>query len=143
MASEPLSDRASREHQKNERLCHVRYLNDMSSTPHVSAIAARIRSAQPRWKMPDEYVNHLCDIDSTRSKIFSITQSNVRCHEIMQMNRGLFSLNYPSISVDVMRRKMFSRRVANLGGPNSIYSVDVVCGTSWSKSQNETQEAAI
>ncbi|MCH94611.1 hypothetical protein A2U01_0015574 [Trifolium medium] len=68
MASETWSDRPSSEHQKSERLCHVRYLNDMSSTPHVSAIAAHTRSAQPRWKM----------------------------------------------------------RVANVGSPNSIYSVEVV-----------------
>ncbi|CAJ2632878.1 subtilisin-like protease SDD1-like protein [Trifolium pratense] len=77
---------------------------------------------------PDDYVNHLCSIGYTKSEIFSITHRNVSCHAIMQMNRG-FSLNYPSISViftNGMRRKMFSRRVTNVGNPNSIYSVEVM-----------------
>ncbi|MCI03030.1 subtilisin-like protease SDD1-like [Trifolium medium] len=77
---------------------------------------------------PDDYVNHLCSIGYTKSEIFSVTHRNVSCHAIMQMNRG-FSLNYPSILViftDGMRRKMFSRRVTNVGSPNSIYSVKVM-----------------
>ncbi|XP_027188259.1 subtilisin-like protease SBT1.2 [Cicer arietinum] len=149
------------------------------SCPHVSGIAALIRSAHKKWSpaaiksaimttadvidhtgkpildedkpanafamgagnvnpqralnpglvydiRPDDYVNHLCSIGYTRSEIFSITHRNVSCHAMMQMNRG-FSLNYPSISVifkDGMTRKI--RRVSNVGGPNSIYSVEVV-----------------
>lgn len=149
--------------------------------PHVSGIAALIRSAHPRWSpsaiksaimttadvtdhtgrpildedqpagafamgagnvnpqraldpglvydiRPDDYVTHLCSIGYTRSEIFSITHRNVSCHAIMQVNRG-FSLNYPSMSVIFkggMRRKMFSKRVTNVGSANSIYSVEVV-----------------
>ncbi|XP_061343481.1 subtilisin-like protease SBT1.2 [Gastrolobium bilobum] len=149
--------------------------------PHISGIAALIRSAHPSWTpaaiksaimttaeitdhtgspildedkpadafaigagnvnpqralnpgliydiRPDDYVTHLCSIGYTSSEIFSITHRNVSCHAIMQMNRG-FSLNYPSFSVtfkDGMRRKMFSRRLTNVGSPDSIYSVEVM-----------------
>lgn len=77
---------------------------------------------------PDDYVTHLCSLGYTSSEIFSITHRNVSCYEIMKVNRG-FSLNYPSFSVifkSGMSRKMFSRRVTNVGGPNSIYSVEVM-----------------
>ncbi|KAI5426294.1 subtilisin-like protease SBT1.2 [Lathyrus oleraceus] len=77
---------------------------------------------------PTDYINHLCSIGYTNSEIFSITHRNISCHAIMQKNRG-FSLNYPSISVifkDGTSRKMFSRKVTNVGNPNSIYSVEVV-----------------
>ncbi|KAJ7977167.1 Subtilisin-like protease [Quillaja saponaria] len=77
---------------------------------------------------PDEYVTHLCSLGYKRSEIFSITHKNVSCLDIIQMNRG-FSLNYPSMSVifkEGMRRKMFTRRLTNVGSPNSIYSVKVI-----------------
>ncbi|KAF7804593.1 subtilisin-like protease SBT1.2 [Senna tora] len=77
---------------------------------------------------PDDYVTHLCSLGYTKSEIFSITHRNVSCHGIMRMHRG-FSLNYPSISVifkDGMRIKMFSRRLTNVGSPNSTYSVEVM-----------------
>ncbi|KAI4349335.1 hypothetical protein L6164_009935 [Bauhinia variegata] len=80
---------------------------------------------------PDDYVTHLCSLGYTRSEIFSITHRNVSCHEIMNMNRG-FSLNYPSMSVifkDGSRRKMITRRLTNVGSPNSIYSVKVTAPT--------------
>ncbi|XVF72090.1 hypothetical protein PTKIN_Ptkin12aG0093600 [Pterospermum kingtungense] len=76
---------------------------------------------------PDEYVTHLCTLGYTRSEIFTITHRNVSCSEILQMNRG-FSLNYPSISVAFklgMKRKMITRRLTNVGSPNSVYSVEV------------------
>ncbi|KAK7284161.1 hypothetical protein RJT34_18902 [Clitoria ternatea] len=77
---------------------------------------------------PHEYVIHLCSLGYTRSEIFSITHRNVSCYDIMKMNRG-FSLNYPSFSVIFkgrMRRKMFTRRLTNVGNPHSIYSVEVL-----------------
>ncbi|KAF1881431.1 hypothetical protein Lal_00023467 [Lupinus albus] len=77
---------------------------------------------------PNDYINHLCSIGYKRSEIFSITHRNISCHEIIKMNRG-FSLNYPSMSVMFkhgMRRKMFRRRVTNVGIPNSIYSVKIM-----------------
>ncbi|XP_022759780.1 subtilisin-like protease SBT1.2 [Durio zibethinus] len=76
---------------------------------------------------PDEYVIHLCTLGYTRSDIFAITHRNVSCNEILRMNRG-FSLNYPSISVAFkqgMKRKMITRRLTNVGSPNSVYSVEV------------------
>ncbi|XP_062079613.1 subtilisin-like protease SBT1.2 [Humulus lupulus] len=76
---------------------------------------------------PDEYVTHLCTLGYTASEVFSVTHKNVSCHQILMMNRG-FSLNYPSISVifkSGMRSKMISRRVTNVGSPNSIYSLEI------------------
>ncbi|GKV15037.1 hypothetical protein SLEP1_g25838 [Rubroshorea leprosula] len=76
---------------------------------------------------PDEYIAHLCTLGYTRSEIFTITHKNVSCHEVLLINRG-FSLNYPSISVvfkQGTRRKMITRRLTNVGSPNSIYSVEV------------------
>ncbi|XP_075481808.1 subtilisin-like protease SBT1.2 [Primulina tabacum] len=76
---------------------------------------------------PNEHITHLCFLGYSRSDIFSITHKNVSCHEILQKNRG-FSLNYPSFSV-IFRpgalRKMFKRRLTNIGSANSIYSVEV------------------
>ncbi|KAL9331843.1 hypothetical protein ACSQ67_001453 [Phaseolus vulgaris] len=77
---------------------------------------------------PDDYIIHLCSLGYTRSEIFSITHRNVSCNAVMKMNRG-FSLNYPSFSVifkDGERRKMFRRRLTNVGSANSIYSVEVM-----------------
>ncbi|KAJ7972581.1 Subtilisin-like protease [Quillaja saponaria] len=77
---------------------------------------------------PDEYVNHLCSLGYKRSEIFSITHRNVSCLDIMRTNRS-FSLNYPSISVifkEGMGSKMFTRRLTNVGSPNSIYSVEII-----------------
>ncbi|OMP03783.1 hypothetical protein COLO4_10206 [Corchorus olitorius] len=76
---------------------------------------------------PDEYIIHLCTLGYARSEIFSITHRNVSCSEILQKNRG-FTLNYPSISVAFkqgVKSKMITRRLTNVGGPNSIYSVEV------------------
>ncbi|GLU03729.1 hypothetical protein SLE2022_209140 [Rubroshorea leprosula] len=76
---------------------------------------------------PDEYITHLCTLGYTRSEIFTITHSNVSCNEILLVNKG-FSLNYPSISVLLKqgtRRKMITRRLTNVGSPNSVYSVEV------------------
>ncbi|KAJ0053003.1 hypothetical protein Pint_01650 [Pistacia integerrima] len=77
---------------------------------------------------PDEYITHLCTLGYTKSEILAITHRNVSCEEILQMNRG-FSLNYPSISVifkNGKTTKMTTRRLTNVGSPNSIYSVEVV-----------------
>ncbi|XP_012484056.2 subtilisin-like protease SBT1.2 [Gossypium raimondii] len=76
---------------------------------------------------PDEYVIHLCTLGYTRSEIFTITHRNVSCSEKLKMNRG-FSLNYPSISVAFkhgVKSKMITRRLTNVGNPNSVYSVQV------------------
>lgn len=76
---------------------------------------------------PYEYVIHLCALGYTHSEIFIITHMNVSCHEVLQMNRG-FSLNYPSMSVVFKHgtmSKTVSRRLTNVGSPNSIYSVEV------------------
>jgi len=76
----------------------------------------------------DDYIIHLCRLGYTRSEIFSITHKNVSCNVVMKMNRG-FNLNYLSLSVickDGKRRKMFRRRLTNVGSPNSIYSMEVM-----------------
>lgn len=76
---------------------------------------------------PDDYIIHLCSLGYTKSEIFSITHRNVSCNGVLKMNRG-FSLNYPSFSVIFKageRRKMFIRRLTNVGNANSVYSVEV------------------
>lgn len=75
-----------------------------------------------------DYITHLCTIGYKNSEIFSITHKNVSCHDVLQKKRG-FSLNYPSISVIFKAgktRKMITRRVTNVGSPNSTYSVEIV-----------------
>ncbi|XP_028765527.1 LOW QUALITY PROTEIN: subtilisin-like protease SBT1.2 [Neltuma alba] len=77
---------------------------------------------------PDDYVTHLCTLGYTSSEIFSITHRKVSCHDILRANKG-FSLNYPSFSVifkDGMSMKKFSRRLTNVGSPNSTYSLEVM-----------------
>ncbi|KAK6937715.1 Peptidase S8/S53 domain [Dillenia turbinata] len=77
---------------------------------------------------PDEYITYLCTLGYTRSEIFTITHKNVSCREILQKNRG-FSLNYPSISVIFKHGqtgRMIERRLTNVGGPNSVYSVEIM-----------------
>lgn len=77
---------------------------------------------------PNDYITHLCTLGYKYKEIFSITHKNVSCHDVLQKNRG-FSLNYPSISVIFKAgrtRKMITRRVTNVGSPNSIYSVNIV-----------------
>ncbi|XP_051142200.1 subtilisin-like protease SBT1.2 [Andrographis paniculata] len=74
---------------------------------------------------PDDYITHLCSLRYPSSDIFSITQRNVSCHDILQKNRG-FSLNYPSFSVIFTTgdtRKRLRRQITNVGIPNSIYSL--------------------
>ncbi|XVE77995.1 hypothetical protein DITRI_Ditri13aG0108600 [Diplodiscus trichospermus] len=76
---------------------------------------------------PNEYVIHLCSIGYTRSEIFTITHRTVSCSKILQMNKGS-SLNSPSISVAFkqgMKSKTITRRLTNVGSPNSEYSVKV------------------
>ncbi|KAG8640261.1 hypothetical protein MANES_13G039400v8 [Manihot esculenta] len=76
---------------------------------------------------PEDYVIHLCTLGYTRSEIFTITQRNISCNELLQTNKG-FSLNYPSISVIFkhgMTSNMIKRQLTNVGSPNSIYSVEV------------------
>lgn len=76
---------------------------------------------------PYEYVIHLCALGYTHSEIFIITHMNVSCHKVLQMNKG-FTLNYPSMSVIFKHgttSKMVSRRLTNVGSPNSIYEVEV------------------
>lgn len=76
---------------------------------------------------PEDHITHLCTLGYRRSEIFSITQRNVSCHNILQKNKG-FSLNYPSFSVIFRNgntRKMIKRQVTNVGSPNSIYSLEL------------------
>lgn len=76
---------------------------------------------------PVDYITYLCTLGFTRSDILAITHKNVSCSGILRKNPG-FSLNYPSISVIFKRSKtteMITRRVTNVGSPNSIYTVNV------------------
>ncbi|KAL9304953.1 Subtilisin-like protease SBT1.2 [Arabidopsis thaliana] len=76
---------------------------------------------------PVDYITYLCTLGFTRSDILAITHKNVSCNGILRKNPG-FSLNYPSIAVIFKRGKtteMITRRVTNVGSPNSIYSVNV------------------
>ncbi|CAA0163163.1 unnamed protein product [Arabidopsis thaliana] len=76
---------------------------------------------------PVDYITYLCTLGFTRSDILAITHKNVSCSGILRKNPG-FSLNYPSIAVIFKRGKtteMITRRVTNVGSPNSIYSVNV------------------
>lgn len=158
--------------------------NVMSGTsmacPHVSGIAALLRSAHPNWspaaiksaimtssdiidnsRRPimdgdkpagvfaigsghvnpgkamnpgliydihtDEYITHLCTLGYTGRQVFAITHRNTSCREILKKNKD-FSLNYPSLSVIFghgVTTKMITRRVTNVGAPNSVYSVKV------------------
>nr|ABD64827.1 putative subtilisin serine protease of stomatal density and distribution [Isatis tinctoria] len=80
---------------------------------------------------PVDYITYLCTLGFTRSDILAITHKNVSCSGILRKNPG-FSLNYPSISVIFKRGKtteMITRRVTNVGSPNSIYSVNVKAPT--------------
>ncbi|KAL5712082.1 hypothetical protein ACHQM5_014287 [Ranunculus cassubicifolius] len=77
--------------------------------------------------MPEDYVTHLCTLGYTKAEVFAITHRSVSCKEIMAKNMG-FSLNYPSISIIFKQgrmSKMVTRRVTNVGLPNSTYSVEV------------------
>ncbi|EOA37865.1 hypothetical protein CARUB_v10012040mg [Capsella rubella] len=76
---------------------------------------------------PVDYITYLCTLGFTRSDILAITHKNISCSGILRRNPG-FTLNYPSISVIFKRGKtteMITRRVTNVGSPNSIYSVNV------------------
>lgn len=76
----------------------------------------------------EDYITHLCSLGYTTSEIISITHKNVSCREILRENKG-FSLNYPSISITFrpgMTRKIITRKVTNVGAPDSIYRVKVV-----------------
>ncbi|CAA7015363.1 unnamed protein product [Microthlaspi erraticum] len=76
---------------------------------------------------PVDYITYLCSIGFTRSDVLAITHKNVSCSGILRKNPS-FSLNYPSISVIFKRGKkmeMVTRRVTNVGSPDSVYSVKV------------------
>lgn len=77
---------------------------------------------------PSDYIIHLCSLGYTRSEVFSITHRNVSCRDILKKNRGV-TLNYPSMSIIFrpgMTRKIITRRVTNVGDPNSVYTVQVM-----------------
>ncbi|KAL5990277.1 hypothetical protein ACLOJK_011174 [Asimina triloba] len=77
---------------------------------------------------PGEYITHLCTLGYTKAEIFTITHSTVDCQDALSKSRG-FSLNYPSLSVIFKHgktRKMITRRLTNVGPPNSTYSVQIV-----------------
>ncbi|XP_009119332.1 subtilisin-like protease SBT1.2 [Brassica rapa] len=76
---------------------------------------------------PVDYIAYLCTIGFTRSDILAITHRNVSCGVVLRKSPG-FSLNYPSISVIFRRgrtKEMVTRRVTNVGSPNSVYTVNV------------------
>ncbi|CAG7909032.1 unnamed protein product [Brassica rapa] len=76
---------------------------------------------------PVDYISYLCTIGFTRSDILAITHRNVSCGVVLRNSPG-FSLNYPSISVIFRRgrtKEMVTRRVTNVGSPNSVYTVNV------------------
>ncbi|GAU43439.1 hypothetical protein TSUD_335020 [Trifolium subterraneum] len=94
-------------------LAHVEYGGTVIGKSRAPALA-RFSARRP------SFTNHSIlkpDVIAPRVKIIA----SMTCTSMTscQINRG-FSLNYPSISVnfkDEMRRKMFSRRVANVGSP--------------------------
>lgn len=76
---------------------------------------------------PDDYIAHLCTLGYSRAEIFVVTHRDVNCLNILSKNRD-FSLNYPSLSVIFkhgIRSRVITRRLTNVGLPNSTYSVQV------------------
>lgn len=77
--------------------------------------------------VPDDYIIHLCSLGYSRADMFTITNRNTSCSEILQRNK-YFSLNYPSISVSFKKGRekvMVWRTVTNVGQQNSTYTVNV------------------
>ncbi|KAK8955585.1 Subtilisin-like protease SDD1 [Platanthera guangdongensis] len=76
---------------------------------------------------PDDYIIHLCSVGYTKPELFAITHRIVDCGERMEKNR-MFSLNYPSISVEFGKMEdeiLIGRTVTNVGEIKSTYSVRV------------------
>ncbi|CAI0399112.1 unnamed protein product [Linum tenue] len=126
-----------------------------TSCPHLSGVAALIKSAHPDWDEqnvtaavfgvgaghvdpsraldpglvydihPDDYIPYLCGLGYSDKHVTMIVQRKVSCGDVIPVPEA--QLNYPTFSIRLGAgdRKTYTRTVTNVGPPRSTYSAVV------------------